>query len=130
MGGGGVRRGSVTTSLSEAQEGRDKRQWRDKRQRPRRMGGSGMKIGDKTTGRTRGTRGTRGDCATRGHGLTKGAGAGRWEAAARPEERQCNNLIPFHALLDSPHSAILVIHRTDAELHREGSPLGIIFVEP
>ena len=49
------------------------------------MEGGGMKIGDKTTSRTRGTRGmrgTRGDDATRGNGATRGAGASRWEAVA------------------------------------------------
>ncbi len=41
------------------------------------MGGGGVIIGDKTTSRTKGTRGKRGNCATRGNGATRGAGAGR-----------------------------------------------------
>jgi len=67
----------------DAQEGRNERQWRDKRRWPRQMGGGSVKIGNTTTSRARCTRGTRGDeDMTRGNGATRGAGAGRWDAAA------------------------------------------------
>jgi hypothetical protein len=55
------------------------------------MGGGGVKIGDKTTSRSRCTRGTSGNGATKGNGATRDACAGRWGAAVWPEERQRDN---------------------------------------
>jgi hypothetical protein len=64
---------------------RDKRGWRDERQRRRQMGGEGVSIGDATTSQARGMGGYG---AKRGDGGMRGRNASRLEATASVEVMQ------------------------------------------